>query len=163
MHNTRPVSGGLNEAEHGRGVTDVLCVCSSVTGVPSYDAERQPRKKALCRVYQNNAVHTDAQGVRLRYVSSEPLRHILPSLAHLAFCTGACFGFPKVCMCDSGGPFRSRGPPLCPRGSPKSWPSQKKVTRAHPHIIRHCRPRIWTSILRAGTTAARTAPAYRRA
>ena len=73
-----------------------------------------------------HAAHIDAQGVRLRCVSSVSLRHQLPSLAHPAPCTVACFGFPEVCMCDSGGPFRSGTPPL-----PQGLSQKLAITEAH--------------------------------
>ena len=92
---------------------------------------------------------------RLRCVSSEPLRHMLPSLAHLASCTVACFGFPKVCMCNSGGAFRSGTPQLSQGLSQKL--AITKLTKADPHLTGHSGPRFWPSLSRSGVQIARTA------
>ena len=63
---------------------------------------------------------------------------------------------PKKCVCVPAGGLSGQGPPSCPRGSPKSWPSQK-VTEADPHFPGHSRPRIRTSLSTSGAETAPTA------
>ena len=82
-----------------------------------------------------------------------PLQHMLPSSAHLASCTVACFGFPKGCMCNSGGSLRS-GTPQLSQGLSQKLAITEEITRAHPSSTRHSRPRTSISLSRSGVEAA---------